>query len=813
MIKLVDSKFQPPDLSTNLIERHRLIERLRRNLPLSASLICAGPGWGKTTLAAQFLNSISIAGVWCDLDACDSDIVVFFSYLVAAIRRKITGFGQSTLELLSSNSGSSLEQLADLFLYELAEHSGQEFAIVLDNVHHLFATDWYALVIYRILQLLPPGVHFVLLARVAPGFTFSRLRSKQTMDQIDDRGLAFTRSEARQLFEDIFDSNEPVDRLLGWTQGWVAGLQIIRRALSYDQSLRQQEIEKIINHSQTEIFEYFARRVWSSESQDKREFLIRSSLPDHLTLEILNEALGLNVSNDQLRAILRENAFLNRLAGENDVYIYHPLFRDFLRKQLRIESSEEQYFDLHARLGHYYLAQQNWGLALHYFFEAGEELTAARTLLLAERTLLAEGLTRTVSTYLPQFGLKTLQLFPQLYNLIGEVKIIEGDNVGADDSFRAALNAARSAGDRSAEAASLAGLAHSAMRVHDFGSANEFTEAAERCIATGNISNQAAVEAQVKNVQGAIRVFEGQYAEATRLMEGALKLAREAGDLRLIRSISHNLALPSFMEGDFHAALRYFSRSPISGDSGTRRCLHPDSVLLYLNRAAVHTALGDLALAENDLTNADELTRIFNVSGFVGRIIEARANIAREERQFEKADKLYCAAVDEYRKNDIDPAKSDIYYERALLELRRGNFDQALDFIDQMILNREQSQRDIELALARQMRARVLVERNDRGAIPEIDASEPLFRRLRCNYYLAISCYVRARALSGFDSERGGEAYSEFLRLAERFDYSYFARSEEWFRPILFDLCKTYSVSSAWLNQALIPSGRIARGS
>src|SRR4030095_6419737 len=171
------------------------------------------------------------------------------------------------------------------------------------------------------------------------------------------------------------------------------------------------------------------------------------------------------------------------------------------------------------------------------------------------------------------------------------------------------------------------------------------------------------------------------------------------------------------------------------------------------------------------------------------------------------------AAENEYRKADVDPAKCDIYYERALLELRRGNFDRALDLIDQMILNREQSQRDIELALARQMRARVLVERNDAGAILEIDASEPLFRRISCNYYLAISCYVRARVLSGFDSERGGEAYSEFLRLAERFDYSYFARSEESFRPILFDLCKTYSVSSAWLNLALTPSERIARGS
>jgi len=292
-----------------------------------------------------------------------------------------------------------------------------------------------------------------------------------------------------------------------------------------------------------------------------------------------------------------------------------------------------------------------------------------------------------------------------------------------------------------------------------------------------------------------------------------LRLAHEVGDIRLVRSISHNLALPSFMEGDFHAALRCFSRGPISGDSRTRRSLHPDSVLLYLNRAAVHTALGNLALAESDLTSADELARLFNLRGFVSRIIEARANITREERQFEKAEKLYSISLEEYRSAGVDPIKTDLYYERAFLELRRGDLDRALDFIEPMILDREQTQREIELALARQMCARVLVESSDPGALLEIDASEPLFRRLQCNYYLAISSYLRARVLSARDFERGREAFSEFLTLAERFDYSYFARSEQYFHPILFDLCKTYSISSAWLNLALDSSEQTAQSS
>jgi len=127
-----------------------------------------------------------------------------------------------------------------------------------------------------------------------------------------------------------------------------------------------------------------------------------------------------------------------------------------------------------------------------------------------------------------------------------------------------------------------------------------------------------------------------------------------------------------------------------------------------------------------------------------------------------------------------------------------------------MIIDREQNQREIELALARQMCARVLVESGDPSAFLELEASEPLFRRLQCNYYLAISCYLRARVLSVRDPERGRDALSEFLQISERFDYSYFVRTEESFSPILLDLSRRYSVSSAWLNLTLASSGQTA---
>jgi tetratricopeptide (TPR) repeat protein len=807
MIKFIDSKLQPPHLGSTVIKRPRLIERLRSNLGLCASFICAGPGWGKTTVAAEFLNTVDVPVVWYDLDPTDSDIAVFFQYLVRAVQQVAPDFGHSTLDLLSSDGGSRFEQLADLFLYELSEALDRELVVVLDNIHYTFTTDWSSPVLYRILQMLPKEVHFILLARVAPGFTFSRMRSKQTMDQMDDRALAFSRDEVTELFRPVLDDVGTLDKLLGWTQGWVAGLQIIRKALEADQSLRSLEIEEIITRSETEIFEYFAERVYRAEPAEIRELLIRSAMPYHVTCEVLNEALGMNVSSEQLQATVRENVFLTRLSGEIDTYTYHPLFRDFLRKQLEVEMTAKQYRELDRGLALYYAARENWGLALHHFFEAGDESSAAATMLAAERQLLAGGLTGTLGSYLPRFRQETLEHYPQLYNLMGEVRIIEGDSMGADAMFRSALAAAESPEDRALEAAALAGLAHSAAREHNFKSAIKYAEAAEQCATiTDKLPDKAALTSRIKNVAGAVRVFEGRYTEANDLMEEALRLAHEAGDVRLVRSISHNLALPAFMEGDFHAALRYFSRSPISEVSGTRRGLHPDSILLYLNRAAVHTALGELESAERDLARADEIATVFGLRGFVPRIIEGRANIARERRSFDEADRLYAEASLEYQNCGFDPAKSDLSYERTLLELRRSEMDRALELIDEMVAHRRNSDREIELALAQQMRGRVLLELGDSRAMTEADASEPLLRRLQCNYYLAIGCYLRARALFGRDVESGRLALIEFLQLAERFDYSYFVRTEEWLHPALAGLCQKYSVDSAWLSFMLAPS-------
>ena len=83
---LVESKLRAPLARPGIVPRRALVERLLASS--TAPLICvvAPPGYGKTTLLAQWASRRS-AVAWVSLDRRDNDPVVLLSYLAAALDR------------------------------------------------------------------------------------------------------------------------------------------------------------------------------------------------------------------------------------------------------------------------------------------------------------------------------------------------------------------------------------------------------------------------------------------------------------------------------------------------------------------------------------------------------------------------------------------------------------------------------------------------------------------------------------------------------------------------------------------------------
>ena len=73
--------------------------------------------------------------------------------------------------------------------------------IVLDDIHHLFDAHWFGDFFNLLLYSLPAGSHLLMLCRSRPPGPVWRLRSKQMLNVLDEKVIAFDLEETRVLFE------------------------------------------------------------------------------------------------------------------------------------------------------------------------------------------------------------------------------------------------------------------------------------------------------------------------------------------------------------------------------------------------------------------------------------------------------------------------------------------------------------------------------------------------------------------------------------------------------------------------------------
>lgn len=180
------------------IARPRLTEHLDKSLAqFSATLIVGRAGTGKTALAADYARSSDGCVAWYKVETADSDWKVFSRYLSASLDLNCSGVDLQP-ESAEMEVSATSESLAAQFT-DAAEE--KPVLIVLDDLHSVFDADWFGEFFNGLLSLPAPNVRLLLLARAAPSFPLWRLRSKQALDVIDEKLMAFTLEETIELFQ------------------------------------------------------------------------------------------------------------------------------------------------------------------------------------------------------------------------------------------------------------------------------------------------------------------------------------------------------------------------------------------------------------------------------------------------------------------------------------------------------------------------------------------------------------------------------------------------------------------------------------
>lgn len=217
-----------------LISRHRLLDLMNQGLSsCSASVLIGRAGTGKTALALDFALQAQRKIAWYKVDAPETDIKVFVQYLVASLSQAVEGFASKELvQIANQASEDQASKLADALVYELAEREMEPLLIVVEDLHLICDAEWVLQFFQRLLPLVPSQVHMVITSRTMPPAPLWRMRSKQALLVIKEETLAFTRTEANELFARFGLSREEASIAVDHTHGRAAALVSVAESLN-----------------------------------------------------------------------------------------------------------------------------------------------------------------------------------------------------------------------------------------------------------------------------------------------------------------------------------------------------------------------------------------------------------------------------------------------------------------------------------------------------------------------------------------------------------------------------------------------------
>lgn len=329
---ILSSKLEPPPLRAGVVLRHALIQALDQAGPTALTLLLAPPGFGKTTLLAQWHRHLHDAGhatAWLSLDEDDRDTGRFLGHLALTLQ----GAGADPAlcaQLLAQHVDDQAPAVAVNALIRAIRAAPHDITVLLDDYDRA-ATPAIDDVVLRLAEHAGPRLRMLLATRRAPALPLSRLALQGQLARFNSSQLALDQLEAQAMLGDDV-SAEIATELCRYTEGWPVALHLARLWLDGGVQ-RAQQLQRFSGRS-AEVAAYLTEQVLDDLDETSRDLLL-STAP----LERFNAALADHVrrSDDSGRVLARLEHFhglLMPLDGENEWFRHHPLFADYLQQQL-----------------------------------------------------------------------------------------------------------------------------------------------------------------------------------------------------------------------------------------------------------------------------------------------------------------------------------------------------------------------------------------------------------------------------------------------------------------------------------------------
>jgi LuxR family maltose regulon positive regulatory protein len=351
----LSNKFTLASLPENVIPRTALVPVYDKAAGSRFIYVCAPAGSGKTVSALLWIEHKSLETIWIGLDKYDSVPSVFFKQLALGLFSKQPQ-NKGMLEVLNNPGFTASPIEHTIALINEMHPDDTPFTLVLDDLHLIKNNEIFKAIPY-IIKRLPANFTVIFLSRFAPPEDFLPLVSQTNL--IGSAQLRFSEDEISSYFKKLGHdlTTKQSKMVFDMTEGWVMGVNAVAHS----------DIKVSENLNSFDFSGYFETQIWENWSPDLRKFCIDTAVLDEFSSDLARVMTDRNDSAAVLEDLSRTNSFLSCI--HDDLYRYHHIFQDFLRRKLRDNKNSSL---LYKKAAEYYRAQGDYTRALRYMMNSGD---------------------------------------------------------------------------------------------------------------------------------------------------------------------------------------------------------------------------------------------------------------------------------------------------------------------------------------------------------------------------------------------------------------------------------------------------------
>jgi len=385
-----------------IVPRIMLVERLLASPAAPVICVVAPPGYGKTTLLAQWARRKGGRVGWVTVDRRDNDPVVLLTYLAVALDR-VEPIDSGVFGVLTAPGVSVVGTVLPRLAAAVAALT-QPLGLVVDNLETLdnpLCLD----AIVEVAAHLPTGSQLALVARATLGLPVALRGVAGRVVAIGVDELKMDQREARALLEGagVQLGDAEASELVWRTEGWPVGLYLAALARKAGPAGGPRgDAGAGFSGDDRFIADYLWDELLARLPPPTVSFLTRTAVLDRMCGPLCDAVLDTAGSAEVLVSLAGSNLLLLPLDRQWQWYRYHHLFRGLLRAELD-RREPELVAQLHARAALWCEANGLAETAIDHAQAAGDADRVARLVAGLARATYAAGRVDTARSWVGWF--------------------------------------------------------------------------------------------------------------------------------------------------------------------------------------------------------------------------------------------------------------------------------------------------------------------------------------------------------------------------------------------------------------------------